>query len=178
MTINPLTDPKAVTSIGTPSQKSTFKLGDPSSFQALFSNYDSGSAAAPVETTSVDQLLSGGTAPSLGLGTFTPHYEQGAYVTGPDGSKNNLNPTELATADTAAAIARLLGGNVQEDTMSGFFSSSVPTRQIVFAGSNVQINAGLAADLFAKYGDAPGSMAWRTINQDLGRDPMARGPIS
>jgi hypothetical protein len=177
MTINPLTDSNAVT-LDTSAQKPAFKLGDPSSFQALFSSYDPGSPAAPIQNTDLNQPLSGGPAASTSLGSFTPTYEQGAYVTASDGSKTNLNPTELATTDTAAAVAKLLGGTVEEDKMGGSVTSSAPTREIVFAGSNVKINAGLAANLFAQYGTAPGSIAWQTINRDLGRDPMATGPVS
>jgi hypothetical protein len=98
-------------------------------------------------------------------------------VSNPDGTTTSLNSTELATASTAAEVAQLLGGTVVTDTMGGNFTSSAPTREIAFSGSNIEINAGLAANLFAQYGTAAGSEAWQTINRDLGRDPMATGPV-
>jgi hypothetical protein len=105
-------------------------------------------------------------------------FEQGAVVTGPDGSSTPLNSMEMASADAAAQIAAKLGGTVTADQFSGGFSTSADIREISFANSNVKINAGLAANLFATYGDAPGSEAWRVINSAFNRDPMATGPVS
>jgi hypothetical protein len=107
-----------------------------------------------------------------------PSFEQGAVVTSPDGSTTPLNPVEMASSDTAAQIAAKLGGTVTADQFSGGFSTSADIREISFAGSNVKINAGLAANLFATYGDAPGSEAWRVINSAFNRDPMATGQVS
>jgi hypothetical protein len=127
------------------------------------------SSAKPAAVTAAD------TAP---VNSFSPTFEQGAYVTGPGGVKTDLNPAELATSGTASRIAQMLGGTVVDDLVSQPFASSVPTREISVPGSNVEINAGLAAGLFATYGTAQGSQAWLTINRDLGRDPMATGPVS
>jgi hypothetical protein len=108
----------------------------------------------------------------------SPTFEQGAVVNSPDGSTTPLNSMEMASVNTAAQIAAKLGGTVTADVFSGGFSTSADIREISFTGSNVKINAGIAATLFSMYGDAPGSQAWRTINNDLGRDPMATGPVS
>jgi len=123
-------------------------------FAALFSNY------TPAATTT--QTAADTPAP------FTATYEQSAYVTDPNGVETSLNPMELATASTAAEVAQLVGGTVVNESMGGNFTSSVPTREIAVPGSNTQINAGLAANLFATYGTAQGSQAWVTIDQDLG----------
>jgi len=79
------------------------------------------------------------------------------------------NPLQFATADAADALAKKLGGVVREDSLAGNFSRSAPERMIVEPNGKA-VNAGLAADLFAMYGDAPGSEAWRVINDDLGLD--------
>jgi hypothetical protein len=84
----------------------------------------------------------------------------------------------MASTSTAEQIAAKLGGTVTADRFGGGFSTSADIREISFTGSNVKINAGIAASLFAQYGDAPGSEAWRVINNDLQRDPMATGPVS
>lgn len=88
-----------------------------------------------------------------------------ALAGGADVPNNSL---QFATAAAADALAKKLGGVVREDSLAGTFSRSAPQRMIV-APNGKEVNAGLAADLFAKYGDAPGSEAWRVINADLGR---------
>jgi hypothetical protein len=139
-------------------------LAQTDSFAELFS---SGVSAAPLSS------------PAAPLPKFDPPtYEQGATVTGPDGTTTALNSTEMATTQTAAQIAAMLGGTVSGESFGGGYSTSAAFRDITFANSNVKINAGLAASLFATYGTAPGSQAWRIINNDLGRDPMATGPVS
>jgi hypothetical protein len=80
-----------------------------------------------------------------------------------------LNPTELATAPTAQEVAALLGGTVTQDNVSGGYTTSASTLEISVPGSSAQINAGLAANLFANYGTQAGSEAWQIINRDLGR---------
>lgn len=95
-------------------------------------------------------------------------FEQNVHTTLIGGVDVPNNPLQFATAEAAAALAKKLGGEVREDNLSGTFSRSAPQRMIVVPGSN-PINAGLAADLFAFYGDAPDSEAWRIINRDLGR---------
>jgi hypothetical protein len=75
----------------------------------------------------------------------------------------------LATTPTAQQVAALLGGTVVQDNMAGGFNQSSPTLEISVPGSNVEVNAGLAAKLFAQYGTAQGSQAWQIINRDLGR---------
>ncbi|MCU1259670.1 MAG: hypothetical protein JWO80_2555 [Bryobacterales bacterium] len=142
--------------------------GDPSSFEQLFSNYQAASipapAPAPQPTTSTPAAL------------FT--FEQNATVTG-YGTTTQMNPEELATAETADRLASMLGGKVvNEPGFGGGWSTSTPTRDIAFSGSNVTLNAGITAYLFNTYGDAPGSQAWQQINHVLGRDPMSTGPIS
>jgi hypothetical protein len=132
----------------------------PTGFAALFSSYVPAAAAS---STSVP---------------FTATFEQGAYVIGPDGSQNNLNPAELATAATAQEVATLLGGTVTSDSVGGGVTTSVPTREITVSGSNVELNAGLVASLFANYGTAPGSQAWVAIKNDLGFVPASAGAVT
>ncbi len=83
------------------------------------------------------------------------------------GTESSYSSTEFATAQTAAEMAQKIGGKVEELQFNGGFSRSAPERVIV-APNGHQLNAGLVADLFAKYGDAPGSEAWTVINRDLG----------
>jgi hypothetical protein len=170
--------------------------GDPSSFQQLFSPIStapavkgSPAAAAPVPTapgnpSSFQQLFassSGASAlttdpapiatPAVPLVPFT--FEQNAAVTG-YGTSTPMNPEELATADTADRLAKMLGGKVeQQPDYTGGWSTSAPTRDITFADSKVTLNAGITAYLFNTYGDAPGSQAWQQVNQLLGRNPMS-----
>ncbi|MDQ6707976.1 MAG: hypothetical protein M3Z85_18625 [Acidobacteriota bacterium] len=106
-------------------------------------------------------------APVVAKDTISP-FEQDVHTTLIGGASVANNPLQFATAEAAAALAKKLGGEVREDNLSGTFSRSAPQRMIVVAGAN-PINAGLAADLFAFYGDAPDSEAWRIINRDLGR---------
>jgi hypothetical protein len=108
---------------------------------------------------------------------FTAGFQQGV-VTGPDGSTTNLNSMELADSATAQEVAAMLGGTVTQDSMAGGYTASASTLEISVPGSSAKVNAGLAANLFANYGTAAGSQAWRIINQDLGRDPMSTGPVS
>jgi hypothetical protein len=123
-------------------------------FAALFSNYNPETTASSV-------------APSASA-PFTAAYQTGATVTDPTGAQTNLNPIELATPATAAEVAQLLGGTVVSSPMAGGFSTSVPTLEVSVPGAKNEINAGVAASLFAQYGTAQGSMAWSTIDQDLG----------
>jgi hypothetical protein len=147
-----------------------------SSFASLFGSLTPSSAAEstyrPVGTIhgSVGTQTAATTTPSgpAPAAPFTAVFQQGATVTAPDGSQTSLNPTELATAPTAQEVAALLGGTVTQDTMAGGFSTSTPTLEISVPGSSVQINAGLAANLFANYGTTPGSEAWKIIDQNLG----------
>ena len=109
------------------------------------------------------------TAPASAPGQASaPKFE--ASVTGfnPNGSENIYNPVQFATVDTAQAVAKLVGGQSQDDQLAGPLTRTAPERVIVGAGANM-LNAGLTADLFAKYGDAPGSFAWQVINRDLGK---------
>jgi hypothetical protein len=158
-----------------------------SSFHDLFTMVSDDVAADPtksqVQAQMQAQVQAQVQAPSTQVAADTepppqPTFEQGAVVTAPDGSTTPLNPLEMASTDTAAQIAAKLGGTVTTDQFAGGFSTSADIREISFEGSNVKINAGIAASLFAQYGDAPGSQAWRIINNDLHRDPMTTGPVS
>ncbi|MDQ2898818.1 MAG: hypothetical protein M3Y07_03345 [Acidobacteriota bacterium] len=96
-------------------------------------------------------------------------YESNVHTALAGGADVTNNSLQFATADAADALAKKLGGLVREDSLAGTFSRSAPQRMIVGPNGNA-VNAGLAADLFAKYGDAPDSEAWRVINGDLARD--------
>lgn len=137
-----------------------------------------GIQAKAVSTSTAPAAMSAAAAPAtLADSPPAPTFEQNARVTGPDGTSTPLNPMEMASTATAALMAAKLGGTVSADQFAGF-ATSADIREISFAGSNVKINAGLAATLFANYGDAPGSQAWLTINRDLGRDPMSTATVS
>ena len=92
-----------------------------------------------------------------------------ASVTGvsSEGTPTTYNPVQFATAATAAKMATAIGGTVEDVELTGSFSRNVPERMIALGGH--ELNAGLVADLFAKYGDAPGGEAWQVINRDLGK---------
>ena len=107
---------------------------------------------------------------ATGVELAPPVFETGAAVTNPDGSMSHLNWNEFADGATAEQIAAKLGGTVSTSPVDGF---SVQQRGIKVPGSDNLINAGIAAKLFAQYGDKPGSLAWQVINRDLGRDPMS-----
>ena len=98
----------------------------------------------------------------------TPKYETAVTGFNPNGSENIYNPGQFATLDTAQSVAKLVGGQAQEDQLGGPYTRTAPERVIVGAGQNM-LNAGLVADLFNKYGDAPGSFAWQVIDRDLGK---------
>ncbi len=99
-----------------------------------------------------------------------PAFEHGPTVKNPDGSVGVLNWTQFADTGTAEQLAMKLGGTV---TSSNNDMYSATQRSIKVPGSPNLINAGIAAQLFAQYGDKPGSPAWQIINRDLGRDPMS-----
>ncbi len=99
-----------------------------------------------------------------------PAFEHSPTVKNPDGSVGVLNWTQFADAGTAEQLAVKLGGTVANSSNDMF---SATQRSIKVPGSPNLINAGIAAQLFAQYGDKPGSPAWQIINRDLGRDPMS-----
>ena len=163
--IQPVT---SAASTSTPHTTKPWAPGDPSSFEQLFSNYQAASTTA----------LAPAPEPPTPAPPAPFTFEQNATVTG-YGTTTQLNPEELATAETADRLASMLGGTVvNEPAFGGGWSTSTPTRDIAFAGSNVTMNAGITAYLFNTYGDKPGSQAWQQINHVLGRDPMSTGPIS
>jgi hypothetical protein len=112
---------------------------------------------------------SSGTAPDPASSQApAPKYETAVTGFNPNGSENIYNPGQFATLDTAQSVAKLVGGQAQEDQLGGPYTRTAPERVIVGAGQNI-LNAGLVADLFNKYGDAPGSFAWQVIDSDLGK---------
>jgi hypothetical protein len=125
-----------------------------------------GSSPAPAVTAAVSPASASGPASS----SSQPSSLFDASVTGtnPDGSINVYNPVQFATASTAQAMAKLVGGQVQAENLSGPLTRTAPELDIVGAGAN-PLNAGLVADLFNKYGTAPGSYAWQVIDSDLGK---------
>jgi hypothetical protein len=160
-----------------PAAKPAAEGAEPNSFSALFGSLTpsptAGSNYRPVGTIhgSISPQPAAPT-PSTSTATtvpFTPAFQTGATVTAPDGSVTSLNPNELATPQTAQDVATLLGGSVTQDNFSGGFNTSISTLEISVPGSSAQINAGLAANLFATYGTAAGSQAWQIIDRDLGK---------
>jgi hypothetical protein len=144
-----------------------------SGFAALFGNYST--LKTPIESTTKTAPADTGTGTGTGSGTgtgttapFVATYEQNVTETGPDGSVSSMNSMELATSSTAAEVAQLLGGTVVDDTPNGAYTATAPTREISVPGSNVEVNAGLVANLFSTYGTQAGSFAWQQIDSDLG----------
>lgn len=138
---------------------------DSDSFRKLF---DSNTSQPVTITSTVTKPPTPAAQPAVTL--TPPHFQQGATVTNPDGSVSPLNATEFATAGTAQEIAAKLGGTVATTTLSGYSAGQL---NISVPGSQNLVNAGVAAQLFARYGDQQGSQAWQIINRDLGRDPMS-----
>lgn len=160
-----------------PAPKLAAKGTEPGSFEALFGSLTPtptiSSNYRPVGTIHGSISPQPSTAPNSTSSTATaplvPVFQTGATVTGPDGSATSLNPDELATPQTAQDVAALLNGTVTQDNPSGGFNTSISTLEISVPGSSVQINAGLAAKLFATYGTAAGTEAWQIIDRDLGQ---------
>jgi hypothetical protein len=167
MSVHAVTNHQASISLQSHVSKPAVKVAQPGSFAELFGTYSPSVGAVGKTPTSTPTTTTAAT-PAPAPPPFTATYEQGAYTTGPDGTQTNLNPMEMATASTAAEVAQLLGGTVVNDSMGGNFTSSAPTREIQVPGSSNEINAGLAANLFAQYGTAQGSQAWTIIDRDLG----------
>ncbi len=137
-------------------------------FQSVLATTSAPDLKQALPKATITAVITKSAAPAVAL--TAPVYEQGATVSNPDGSTSPLNHFELADGATAANIAAKLGGVVDQSILGGF---SVGQRNIKVPGSSNLINAGIAAQLFAEYGDKPGSIAWQTINRDLGRDPMS-----
>jgi len=128
--------------------------------------------AASLQTPQITATISKSVVPAVNpaVTLSPPVFQQGATVTNPDGSSSALNSMEFAAPQTAQQIAAKLGGTVDEGNIPGFSTSQLSIR---VPGSNNLVNAGVAAQLFAQYGDKPGSQAWQIINRDIGRDPMS-----
>jgi hypothetical protein len=124
--------------------------------------FDPAASASP--TAAVDASAS---PESVRTGPQTPLYEKSVTGMSFQGTPSTYNTVQFATAATAEKFARLVGGKVENVELTGAFSRSAPERMIAVGGH--ELNAGLVADLFAKYGDAPGSEAWQVINRDLGK---------
>jgi hypothetical protein len=141
------------------------------SFASLLSTYSpkaaSGAIYSPAKTATAPSTTP--STPPTPPPPFTASFISGATVSAPDGSATSLNPVELATPATAQEVAALLGGTVVQDSMSGGYTQSAATAEISVPGSANEINAGLAANLFANYGTAAGSQAWQIIDADLGK---------
>lgn len=130
-----------------------------------------GSASTPFDTAgSASPTPAAGTSASpesTKTGPQIPLFEKGVTGLSFEGTSSGYNSLQFATATAADKLATMLGGKVEDVELTGAFSRSVPERMIAVGGH--ELNAGLVADLFVKYGDAPGSEAWQVINRDLGK---------
>ena len=134
----------------------------PSSPAPVSTPFEPAVAANPAE------LPAASTSPeSVKTGPQMPLFEKTVTGMSFQGTPSTYNTTQFATAATAQKFAKLVGGKVEDVELTGAFSRSAPERMIASGGH--KLNAGLVADLFAKYGDAPGSEAWKVINRDLGK---------
>ena len=122
-------------------------------------------AAAPATVSEGPKVTTSTDHP--GASIYHPSWEENVRNTSPGGTESRYNLRQFASADSAAVVAQKLGGRVVESQFLGGFAPSSPQRLITGAGAN-DLNAGLVAELFQKYGDAPGSEAWRVIRRDLG----------
>lgn len=115
-----------------------------------------------------------GVQPGSQYTPFSPSYEPNVTVSDPFGGQQNMNSGQFATQGTANDAAGILGGKSVDMNLGGGFQNSAPQRQINVNGvpgdpsTQHQLNAGLVADQFAKYGSQPGSLAWNTLNRDMG----------
>jgi hypothetical protein len=123
--------------------------------------FDSAGSANPTPPASAS------TAGAVTAGPQLPLFEKSVTGMSFEGTPSTYNTTQFATAATAQKFAKLIGGTVEGVELTGAFSRSAPERMIAAGGH--ELNAGLVADLFSKYGDAPGSEAWQVINRDLGK---------
>ena len=118
--------------------KTPWKLGDPSSFQDLFSgNFDTNPAITPTAAAAATANVPA----NAGSTSSTPSFEQGATVVGPDGGLTGLNSMWMASQTTADQMAAKLGGTVTDETFAGGYSTSAPLRDISFSSTNVRISA-------------------------------------
>jgi len=134
----------------------------PSSPASVTTPVETAASAIPTEPAEVS------TSPEVQTGPRISFFEKSVTGLSLEGTPSTYNRLQFATAAAADKIAKLLGGKVVDvELTAGVFSRSVPERMI--AVGTHKLNAGLVADLFAKYGDAPGSVAWQVINRDLGK---------
>jgi hypothetical protein len=127
-------------------------------------------ASTPVDTAASaipTEPAGASTSPESQAGTRTPVFEKSVTGLSFQGTPSAYNSLQFATVATANKMAKILGGKVVDVDLTGAFSRSVPERMIAVGGH--ELNAGLVADLFAKYGYEPGSEAWQVINRDLGK---------
>ncbi len=159
----PATQPAATTQISQ-AARDFYQVFSP---LAMRSPEPTSSSPAPAVASAVSPASTPGAA-SLPSQPSSSMLDASITGTNPDGSVNVYNPVQFATASTAQAMAQLVGGQVQAENLSGPFTRTAPELDIVGAGAN-PLNAGLVANLFAKYGEQSGSYAWQVIDSDLGR---------
>ena len=134
--------------------------------QALYrQNY--GSPNPPPSNSATGQL-------GFANSNFAPQYAQNPQTKSVYGDVWNNNPTQYATEQGAQNVADLISKNMgvpaqsQDYNPGGPYSSTAPMPIINGAGMNNPVNAGLAEDLFAKYGTAPDSYAYYVIGGNQG----------
>lgn len=88
---------------------------------------------------------------------------QGVTSANPFGGTNPTNPSQFATPQTAADIAKLFGQTPYGINLSGPGNAWSQPMQMFGPG----VNAGLAADLLNRYGSAPGSYGFNLVNRDV-----------
>ena len=129
------------------------------------------SVTAPVDTaassTPTDPAEVSPAPPSVQTGPRISFFEKSVTGLSLEGTPSTYNTLQFATDAAANQMAKLIGGKVVDVELTGAFSRSAPERMIAVGGH--ELNAGLVADLFNKYGDAPGSEAWQVIDRDMGK---------
>ncbi len=129
---------------------------------------------SPVSTggTGAGGPASGGGGATTAPATTPPafNYLSGVTSANPLGGTNAVNSTQFATPGSAQALASRLGGNAYGLQLQGpGYGFSQPMQQIRF-GNGQEINAGLAGDLYSKYGSAPGTYGNYLVNRDVTGD--------
>lgn len=92
--------------------------------------------------------------------------------------ENDVNALQFATPETAAKVAAILGLKVTPINLDGFFSKWTRDMLLLTFDGNPNsagLNAGLVADLFKRYGSAPGSYGRYLVDRDIA---SIRGGVS
>ncbi len=112
----------------------------------------------------------GGGAATTPPKPFAFNYLSGVTSANPMGGSNAVNPTQFATPGSAQDLAKQLGGQAYGLNLEGPGNGFSQAMQQIKFGNGREINAGLAGDLYGKYGSAPGTYGNYLVNRDVTGD--------